>query len=140
VRPSVSNIPVTVTITNPDNTVTTLNETYAFTRWHQRPRITLPWQGTFNYRMPALPIKLYRHHQFNRRPGYQPITQQTVPTSSTGAPSTATNLQAYFCDRYQDVHLLTGNSDGGILWYKNIGDALPFSGWVIGGSTTVAPT
>jgi hypothetical protein len=44
---NISNIPVTVTITNPDNTVTTLNETYAFTL-APAAEDNFILQGTFN--------------------------------------------------------------------------------------------
>lgn len=130
---AISNIPVTVTITNPDNSVITLNETYAFSL-PPSAEDDFTLQGTFN----TVSGATYKVTATTNLAG-DPVSnnnQQTV-NISTGTPAAATNLQAYYCNDTKR-YILSGSSDGGILWYKNIGDALP----VTGGSpayTTQAP-
>lgn len=118
----ISNIPVTVTITNPDNTVTTLNETYT---------LTLPasaeddfiLQGTFN----AASGATYKITATTNLSG-DPVTSNNSVTTNvvTGTPSSVSALQAYYCDDTKR-YILSGNSDGGILWYKSQTDALPIA-------------
>jgi hypothetical protein len=120
---SVSNIPVTVVVTNPDNTVTTLNETYAFTLAPSaEDDFTLA--GTFT----TVSGATYKIVATTNLAG-DPVTSNNSQTTniSTGAPAAVTNLQAYYCTDTKK-YILSGNSDGGILWYKNIGDALPIAG------------
>ncbi len=130
---SISNIPVTVTITNPDNTVTTITETYAFTLVPSaEDDFTLA--GTFN----TVSGATYRISATTNLVG-DPVTSNNTQTAnvSTGSPAAATNLQAFYCDNTKK-YTLSGTSDGGILWYKNQNDALPIAGGSLT-STTVAP-
>lgn len=119
---NISNIPVTVTITNPDNSVTTLNETYSFVL-PPSAEDDFILQGTFN----AVSGATYKIAATTNLAG-DPVTSNNTVTANvvTGTPSSVSALQAYYCDDTKR-YILTGNSDGGILWYKNIGDALPIA-------------
>lgn len=119
---AISNIPVMVTVTKPDNSVVTFNETYAFTLAAQtEDDFTL--QGTFN----SISGTNYQVSATTNLPG-DPVTanNQLSVNIATGLPASASQLQAYFCEDTKK-YVLTGSADGGILWYKNTTDALPFT-------------
>lgn len=119
---NISNIPVTVTITNPDNSVVTLNETYAFTL-PPAAEDDFILQGTFN----TLSGATYRITATTNLSGDPVIANNSVTANIvTGTPAAATALQAYYCDDTKK-YILTGNSDGGILWYKTAADLLPIT-------------
>ncbi|MES2279317.1 MAG: S8 family serine peptidase [Bacteroidota bacterium] len=119
----ITNIPVKVTITYPNNTVVTLNETYT---------LVLPpsaeddfmLQGTFN----TVSGATYTITATTALTG-DPVTANNQLTANivTGSPATAGSLQAYYCGDTKK-YIMEGISDGGILWYKNLADALPFAG------------
>jgi hypothetical protein len=118
----ISNIPVTVTITNPDNTVVTINETYTFTL-AASAEDDFVLQGTFN----TLSGATYKVVATTNLSG-DPVTPNNSVTTNitTGAPAAATALQAYFCSDTKK-YILSGTSDGGLLWYKNATDLLPIA-------------
>jgi hypothetical protein len=118
----ISNIPVTVTITNPDNSVVTLNEIYNFTLAPSAEDDFI-LQGTFN----TLSGATYKITATTNLAG-DPVTANNSVTTNiaTGTPAAVTGLQAYFCSDTQK-YILSGNTDGGLLWYKNANDLLPFA-------------
>jgi hypothetical protein len=119
---SISNIPVTVNITNPDNTVTTLNETYTLTL-PAAAEDNFVLQGTFNAIAGATyVITASTNLSGDAVPANNALTSNIV----IGTATTATNLQAYYCTDTKR-YVLSGNSAGGILWYKNLADATPFT-------------
>ncbi|MBE9665627.1 S8 family serine peptidase [Mucilaginibacter boryungensis] len=119
---AISNIPVTVTITNPDNSVITLNETYTFTL-PPSAEDDFILQGTFN----TISGATYKITATTNLSG-DPVTANNSVTTNitTGTPAAATGLQAYFCADTKK-YILSGNTDGGLLWYKNATDPLPFA-------------
>lgn len=119
---SISNIPVTVTITNPDNSVVTLNETYTGTL-AASAEDDFVLQGTFT----AASGATYKIVATTNLVG-DPVTSNNSVTANivTGTPATVSNLQAYYCSDTQK-YILGGNTNGSIFWYKNIGDIQPIA-------------
>jgi len=126
-RAAISNIPVTVTITNPDNSVITLNETYpGALAPNAEDDFTLT--GTFNTTAGAT----YHITATSSLTGDQITSNNQASVNIvTATPPVANSLQAYYCgDTGQ--YLLNGASDGSILWYKGLNDTTPVAA---GGST-----
>ncbi len=119
---TITSIPVTVVITNPDGSTVTLNETYTGTL-APAAEDDFMLQGTFN----TLSASTYKVTATTSLLA-DPVASNNALTTNitTGSPSTATALQAYYCDDVKK-YILTGTSDGGILWYKNITDNSPFT-------------
>jgi hypothetical protein len=131
---NISNIPVTVTITAvATGTVTTLNEVYTGTL-APLAEDDLNLSGTFNaiagntYTITATTTLANDVIAANNQVG------ATVVISTTPPP---TALSAYYCTDAQNYNLI-GSGSGQVFWYKNIGDALPFT-YGTGITTTQAP-
>lgn len=130
---SISNIPVTVTITAPDNTVTTFNEDYTGTLSPEE-ETDFTFTGKFNtiagatYNVTA-----------ETKLADDPIASnnKTSGTIAIGFPPEVSNLQAYFCDNTK-AYQLSGEGDGELLWYKNATDVVPV-GYGSPASVTEAP-
>jgi len=131
---AINNIPVTVSIKAPDNTVTNITETYIATLAPlQQDNFTLT--HTFNfvagstYTITATTVL-----------ANDPITSnnQVSQNALIFTPDTPDSLNALYCidsKQYQ----LSGTGDGNLFWYKNSTDALPFAyGRLV--NTTTTPT
>lgn len=119
---TISNIPITVTITAQDNTVTTFTQVYTAS-------LAPLAQDNFTF-----------NNVFNIASGSTYIITATasltgdlVPANNTitdtvviDSPPTATSLSANYCNA-ANAYLLTGAGDGELLWYKNSNDAYPFA-------------
>jgi hypothetical protein len=119
---ALSNIPVTVTLKAADNTVTTINETYAPGLVPlQQDNFTL--STTFNF----LPGQTYVITAATALPA-DAITDnnQSVQTITIFTPAAPTNLTALYCNN-SNQYLLSGQGDGTLFWYKNNNDTLPFA-------------
>ena len=119
---AISNIPVTVNITAPDNTVTTIKQTYTGTLQPlEEDNFTL--NSTFN----AVAGATYTIVALTSLAGDAVSTNnQATQTVVVSQPPTPGNLSAYYCvdsKQYQ----LAGSGDGELLWYQNIGDATPLA-------------
>ncbi|MES2426488.1 MAG: S8 family serine peptidase [Bacteroidota bacterium] len=129
----IANIPIIVTIKAPDNTVTTINETYVATLVPlQEDNFTL--STTFNFVAGSTYTITAATALAN-----DPISSNNQVSQSTliFTPATVTNLSAMYCADTKQ-YLLKGTGDGTLFWYKNSTDALPFTyGQSV--STTVAP-
>ncbi len=118
----ISNIPVTVAITAPDNTVTTLNQTYTATiKPLEAENFTL--NATFN----AMAVATYKITATTNLTN-DPVSSnnQASATVVINSPVPAANLLAYYCfngNQYQ----LSGEGDGELLWYQNITDTIPIA-------------
>ena len=119
---TITNIPVTVTITAPDNTVTTFNQVYTAS-------LAPSTQDNFTF-----------NNVFNISSGLTytitataNLTGDLVPANNgittivaIDSPPSATDLSANYCNA-ADAYLLNGAGDGELLWYKNSTDAYPFA-------------
>ena len=119
---AISNIPVMVTVTAPDNTVTTFNETYTGTL-NPLAEDDFTLSGTFN----ALAGATYSITATTNLPG-DIVTSNNQATGKlvTGASPVPTNLSAYYCNDSKQ-YLLSGNSAGTLLWYKTPTDNNPIA-------------
>jgi len=126
----ISNIPVTVAITAPDKTVTTLNQTYIPTLQPlEQENFTL--NGTFN----AVSGSIYSITVSTDLASDPISTNNSVSgTFTVSAAPTATDLLAYYCVNTSEYQL-SGTGDGELLWYQNSTDTIPFAY----GSTVLVP-
>jgi hypothetical protein len=120
-RDTITNIPVMVTITNPDNSIITFNETDG-TTLAPGAQDDFMLTGTFN----TVAGATYHIDAASNLTG-DPITgnnELSVNIATSMPPSSPDDLLAYYCD---DTHayLLNGKGDGNIFWYKSQDDAVP---------------
>lgn len=109
---AISNIPVTVTVKAPDNSVTTINETYAGTLQPlEEENFTL--SGTFTAAAASTYI-ITATTKLNN----DVITSnnQVIDTITTNPAPVITALSANYCDETSQ-YLLTGTGDGEVMWY-----------------------
>ncbi len=119
---TVSNIPVKVTITAPDNTVSTFNQVYT-AALPPSAQDNFTFASTFN----ITPGSTYVITAATALPGdLVPGNDQTATTVSIDNPPAASSLTASYCNA-SNQYLLTGTGDGELLWYKNSADAIPFA-------------
>jgi hypothetical protein len=118
----ISNIPVTVTVTDPNQVVTTITQTYlpALEPLEQE-NFTL--NGTFN----AVAGLTYKITATTNLAG-DPISSNdkasaTVLINSVPSP---TNLAAYYCANTKQYQL-SGDGDGELFWYQNSADSIPIA-------------
>ncbi|MBB5395725.1 S8/S53 family peptidase [Mucilaginibacter sp. AK015] len=116
----ISNVPVTVTVTSPNNAVTTLTEVYTGSLSPEE-ETDFTFAGKFN----AVAGSTYNITAETTIPG-DPITanNKTTGTITIGYPPEITGLQAYFCTN-TNAYELSGTGDGQLLWYKSATDAIP---------------
>jgi len=119
---AISNMPVKVTITASDNTVTTLNQTYAGIL-APSAQDDLTFSDTFNITGGATYIITATTNLAN-----DPVSSNNSVTDTVviATPPIASDLAANYCNALNS-YLLSGTGDGELLWYQNIGDAIPFA-------------
>ncbi len=118
----ITNIPVTVVITGPNNTITTLNQTYtAALEPLEQENFTL--NGTFN----AVAGASY-NITATANLANDPIiaNNQVSETFTVSSPPIANDLLAYYCVNSKEYQL-SGAGDGEMLWYRNSTDTIPFA-------------
>ncbi|MBS1521061.1 MAG: S8 family serine peptidase [Bacteroidetes bacterium] len=119
---TISNVPITVTITAPDNTVTTFNQTYTASL-APLTQDNFTFTNVFNIASGSTYIiKATANLTGDLVPSNNAITDTVVIDN----PPTATDLSANFCNA-ANAYLLSGAGDGELLWYKNSNDAYPFA-------------
>jgi hypothetical protein len=119
---AITNVPVTVTIKAADNTTTTITETYtANLKPLAEDDFTL--SGTFNA---AAGATYTITANANLAGDVIPTNNQASASVLIFTPATPINLAASYCVTTSQ-YLLTGGGDGQLLWYKQPGDALPFT-------------
>ncbi|WP_170227716.1 S8 family serine peptidase [Mucilaginibacter frigoritolerans] len=119
---TINNIPVTVTVTAPDNTTTTLQQTYTGSLAPlEQEDFTL--NGTFN----AIAGATYHITATSNLPG-DPNTSnnQVSETVLISLPPSASDLTAYYCNN-SNQYQLSGSGDSELLWYQNITDNVPIA-------------
>lgn len=117
---AISNIPVTVTITGPNNIVSTLQQTYTGSLAPlEQENFTL--NGTFN----AVAGSSYKITAATNLVG-DPIlsNNQASQTILISEPPVASDLLAYYCSNTSQYQL-SGNADGELLWYQHVADTVP---------------
>lgn len=116
----ITNIPVMVMITAPDNTITSIQQTFT--------GVLVPLEeqnfilnGSFN----AVAGSTYAITASANLPG-DPIPSNNTVNSTVviSSPPSAANLSAYYCDNTQQYQL-SGDGDGELLWYQNEADKIP---------------
>ncbi|RYU90745.1 T9SS type A sorting domain-containing protein [Mucilaginibacter terrigena] len=116
----ISNIPVTVTVTSPNNTVTTLNETYTGSLSPEEET-----DFTFSSKFNAVAGATYSITAETNLAG-DPIVSNNKATGTIaiGFPPEISGLLAYFCTN-TNAYQLSGSGDGELLWYRSATDAIP---------------
>jgi len=119
---AISNIPVTVTIKAPDNSVTTINETYTGTLAPlAEDNFTL--NGTFT----AAAASTYTITATTKLANDLVTANDLISaTITTNAAPVITSATANYCDETSQ-YLLTGAGDGEILWYTDATTNTPFA-------------
>jgi hypothetical protein len=119
---TLTSIPVTVSITAPDNTVTTFNQVYTTSL------APLSQDNfTFNNAFGITPGSTYQITATTNLAGDLVPANDRITTSVTiDNPPVATNLAVNYCNA-TGSYLLSGAGDGELLWYKNINDLYPFA-------------
>jgi hypothetical protein len=119
---AISNIPVTVTITDANNVTATYNDTYKGTlQPSAEDNFTL--SGQFN----AVAGASYTVVATSNLAG-DPVTGNNSITAdiTVNSPATIGDLSAYYCSTTKQYELF-GTGDGTVLWYKNANDVLPIA-------------
>ncbi len=119
---SVSNIPIKVTITAPDLTVTTFNQTYIATL-SPSAEDNFTFNSTFNIAPGATYIITAAS---NLTGDFVPGNNQVTDTVVISNPPVTSNLTANYCNS-SNSYLLSGIGDGELLWYQNSTDTIPFA-------------
>ncbi|MEZ2336483.1 S8 family serine peptidase [Mucilaginibacter sp. RCC_168] len=118
----ISNIPVTVTITAPDNTKTTYTENYTATL---QPLVEDNF--TFSQQFNAVAGATYTITATSNLASDPVVSNNTVTaTVAINTPAVIGGLSAYYCTDSKQ-YLLTGSGDGILLWYQNINDVIPIA-------------
>ncbi|HEY9002333.1 MAG TPA: S8 family serine peptidase [Mucilaginibacter sp.] len=119
---AINNIPITVTITAPDNTVTTFNQTYTASL-APLTQDNFTFNNVFNITSGSTYIiTATANLTGDLVPANNAITDTVVIDNSP----TATDLSANYCN-VANAYLLSGAGDGELLWYKNSNDLYPFA-------------
>jgi len=119
---TITNIPITVTITAPDNTVTTFNQVYTASL-APLMQDNFTFDNVFNITSGSTYIITATA---NLTADLVPSNNGITDTVVIDSPPTATDLSANYCN-VANAYLLTGGGDGELLWYKNSNDAYPFA-------------
>jgi hypothetical protein len=128
---TLTNIPVTVNITDPNNTITTFNETYTGS-------LTPGTQAdyTFSNTVNTTAGTTYAiTAATNIADDLVTANNSTSATVVTSATPVASNLSAYYCTNTKSYQL-SGTADGGLFWYQNINDTVPIAAGATATTTT----
>jgi Subtilase family/GEVED domain/Secretion system C-terminal sorting domain len=119
---TISSMPVKVTITSPDGTVTTFNQTYS-AGLAPSAQDNLTFSSLFNITAGST----YIITAATTLAG-DPVPGNNQVTDTVAMPSSpvATELNANYCNS-SNSWLLSGRGDGELLWYHNAADAIPFA-------------
>ncbi|NCD71545.1 S8 family serine peptidase [Mucilaginibacter agri] len=120
---TLSTIPVTLTVTAPDNTVTTFNETFTGS-------ITPGSQAdyTFTNTYTTLAGVTYTITGATKLPNDLVVANDQTTTSLViGSVPVASNLSAYYCNNTNSYQLSGTASDGTLLWYSHLNDVIPIA-------------
>jgi hypothetical protein len=119
---TISAVPIKVTITAPDNTVSTFSQTYNGIL-APLAQDNFTFTNTFNI---AAGSTYVISAATNLSGDLVPANDQITQTVSIDNPPAATNLSANYCIT-SNSYLLSGTGDGEMLWYKGANDLIPFA-------------
>lgn len=119
---TLSEIPVTVNITDQNGVISTFKQTYTAVL-APAAEDNLTFSSTFN----MVAGSTYIITATSNLPG-DPITSnnQFTDTVTVASPPVASGLMANYCNNTSS-YLLSGTGDGELFWYKNIADVIPFA-------------
>jgi hypothetical protein len=119
---TISNIPVNATVTAPDNTITTLQQTYTGTLQPSEQE-NLTFNNSFN----AVAGATY-HITASTNLAGDPISYNNSASAAVtiNLPPTMSGLEAYYCNNSSQYELL-GTGDGQLYWYQNLADSIPIA-------------
>jgi hypothetical protein len=119
---AISNVPVNVTVTSPNNTVVTFNEVFTGTiKSQEEADFTL--SGKFNTTA-GTTYNIIAKTQLTGDP--IAANDQSNGTITISLPPAISSLSAFFCTN-SSQYLLSGIGDGQLLWYRNAGDVTPIA-------------
>jgi hypothetical protein len=119
---TISNVPLTVTVKAPDNSVTTFTETYTG-MLAPLAQDNYTFNGTFN----AIAGASYTiTATSNLANDVQAANNQTSAVATISAATTATGLSAIYCTN-TNQYSLTGAGDGQLFWYQHSTDVIPIT-------------
>ncbi|WP_426668996.1 S8 family serine peptidase [Mucilaginibacter sp. McL0603] len=130
---TISAIPIKVTITAPDNTVSTFTQTYTGPL-APSAQDNFTFTNAFNITAGSTYVI---SAATNLSGDLVPANDQITQTVSIDNPPAATNLSANYCNA-SNSYLLSGTGDGEMLWYKSANDLIPFA-YGAATTTTQAP-
>ena len=119
---AITNVPVTVSIKAPDNTVTTINETYTGTL-APLAQDNYTFIGTFNAVAGSTYTITAATNLANDAIG---SNNQISATAVINPAIEPTGLSAALCTN-TGQYLLTGAGDGQLLWYQHLADIIPIA-------------
>lgn len=119
---TLTNIPVIISITDVNNTITTFSETYTGSL-APGTQADYTFSNTFTTSAGAT----YTLAGSTNLPGdLVAANNSTSATIVVSATPVASNLSAYYCTNTK-AYQLSGSADGGLLWYQNINDTIPIA-------------
>ncbi|MDO3626985.1 S8 family serine peptidase [Mucilaginibacter sp. BT774] len=119
---TITNIPITVTITAPDNTVTTFNQLYTASL-APLTQDNFTFNNVFNITSGSTYIITATASLTG---DLVPANNGIIDTVAIDNPPTGTDLSANYCN-VANAYLMTGAGEGELLWYKNNNDTYPFA-------------
>jgi len=119
---TITNIPVTVTIKAPDNSVTTINEIYTG-KLAPLTQDIYTFNSTFNAKAgAAYTITASTNLANDPIPGNNAVASSVMIVAG----SEPAELMAFYCTNVKQ-YLLTGVGDGQLLWYQHVADNVPIA-------------
>jgi len=119
---AITNVPVTVSIKAPDNTITTINETYTG-KLAPLAQDDYTFTGTFN----AVAGSTYTITAATNLVGDVISSNNQISATAVINPAIEpTGLSAELCTN-TNQYLLTGAGDGQVLWYQHLADIVPIA-------------
>lgn len=119
---NISNIPLIVTIKAPDNSITTINETYTGTL-EPLAEDNFTFTNTFNAIAGATYVITITTNLAN---DFVNTNNQVVANVTIAIPEAANALAASLCTSTAQ-YLLSGTGNGQLLWYQRATDVIPFA-------------
>lgn len=129
---TLNTIPVSLTVTAPDNTITTFNETFTGSL---TPGSQADYTFTNAYNTSAgLTYTITGATKLSA--DLVPSNDQTTASLIINSVPVTSNLTAYYCNNTGSYQLSGTASDGTILWYSHANDTIPIAAGALATATT----